>query len=78
MAGIKPDPDSDGESNPTFFPNENELLDLKEDVDRPYVKSSVMKFEPEVSCIYVHYCSWWPSVGWLVPTVTSVALCREV
>jgi len=58
MAVIKPDPDSDGESSPTSFHNQNELLALKEDEDRPFIKCSVTKFEPEVSCVYVHYYSW--------------------
>jgi hypothetical protein len=51
MTVIKPDPDSDGESSPTSFNNQNELLALKEDEDHPYIKCSVMKFEPEVSCM---------------------------
>jgi len=58
MAVIKPDPDSDGESSPASFHNQNEPLALKEDEDRPYIKCSVMKFEPEVSCMYVHDYSW--------------------
>ena len=58
MAVIKPDPDSDGESSPASFHNHTELLALKEDEDRPLIKCAVMKFEPEVSCVYVHYCSW--------------------
>jgi hypothetical protein len=58
MAVIKPDPDSDGESHPTSFHNENELFDLKEDEDHPYVKSPVMKFEPEVSCMCIHDYNW--------------------
>jgi len=51
MAVMKPDPDSDGESSPASFHNQNELLALKEDEDRPYIKCSVMKFEAEVSCM---------------------------
>jgi hypothetical protein len=58
MAVIKPDPDSDGESSPTSFHNQSELLALKEDEDRPFIKYSVTKFETEVSCMYVHYYSW--------------------
>lgn len=57
MAVIKPDPDSDGESTPTSVHDQNELLVLKEDEDCPFIKCSVMKFEPEVSCMYVHYYS---------------------
>ena len=51
MAVIKPDPDSDGESTPTSVHDQNELLVLKEDEDCPFIKCSVMKFEPEVSCM---------------------------
>jgi hypothetical protein len=51
MAVIKPDPDSDGESSPAPFHNQNELLALKEDEDCPLIKCAVMKFEPEVSCM---------------------------
>jgi hypothetical protein len=58
MAGIKPDPDSDGESIPTLFHNPNEVLALQEDEDRPFIRCSVTKFEPEVSCMYVYYYSW--------------------
>jgi hypothetical protein len=50
MAVIKPDPDSDGESSPTLFHDQNELLALKEDEDCPLIKCAVMKFETEVSC----------------------------
>jgi hypothetical protein len=50
MAVIKPDPDSDGGSIPSFH-NQNELLALQEDEDRPFTKCSVTKFEPEVSCM---------------------------
>jgi len=58
MVVIKPDPDSDGESSPASFHNHHELLALKEDEDRPFIKCSVTKFEPEVSCMYVRYYSW--------------------
>jgi hypothetical protein len=58
MAVIKPDPDSDGESHPISFCNENELLGLKEDEDHSLIKCPVMKFEREVSCIYVFSYSW--------------------
>jgi hypothetical protein len=58
MAVIKPDPDSDGESSPTSFHNQNELLNLKEDEDCPLIKCAVMKCETEVSCVYIHYYSW--------------------
>jgi hypothetical protein len=58
MAVIKPDPDSDGESRPTSFHNENELLDLKQDEDCPLTKYPVMKFEREVSCMYFRSYGW--------------------
>jgi hypothetical protein len=75
MAVIKPDPDSDWESCPTSSHNENELLDMKEVEDNPFIKCPVVKFEPEVSRMYIHYYSLQHCGGWLVSVVSCTALC---